>query len=660
MKSKQSLFAILFYLPVLFLLCSCGSDAPVAKEPQYYAAYPAHGEVLYNFFKQYKDIAKFDEKPDPKTGLKNYTEWNFEKRPDGWHVAEVYNTPDSLFRKKSHLFWSADEKKYLPLEIEKTTVSDTASLIQSIQGNEGSYNYDAHPFYGYAEWADDVIQYFKSSENLNDTLLYGLARALSVKAFARIGIRTDENVRVNHQNGDASHIPANEIEAAAKEARESVGMLEKIAANNPAFMARFTSIEEKIIQDRGLYLLQFTLIGKADLVKDLVNVAHMSEFQREFIHNTLTTCADDAIFLTMADDDTAPLLLYQQAEEFREDITFLPLLSMDQPRFCDWIQNHAPMPHRLTFTVNEQAYQKLRTSSIQIEDPNKLSVKIGALGDLFSQLNAGSGSLFQGELSSGLKLNVSALQWKIDREAAAPRTGNAALLSSLTVVEFYAIDTRILKVLDIIYTNNWKRPVEAALNTHWLAYSSLRNYFWVKGLTVELRPAQGNDLTNFMGFWSNTDKQEINENLDERYHFPHLSQANNQLRADLLIVFQYRMMFNALCSQNGSENRMKDNISVLGKMLTLFPADTFQLHKEDQWMLFYSMKAGDNELSRTLIRSMKRGTISLLSRPDSPGLDRKGNIEFMNTLVSMAQKINDPALAKEIQLTIQVLTQQPS
>jgi hypothetical protein len=270
---------------------------------------PSYKEVVQKFYSLY----------DPMTS--DRTLIDFERRENGWWVQPFGYADGKRVLGTRVLFWSKGTRKYRELKFAHATEPlDWENYVDTVS----LYEFSVHPYYGYNGWYNDVIKYYNSIKNLNDTMLFSLGRAYTYRALCMFYPNPDaadkDAFALALTRNCASDVQLN---AFKKQMLTGIGYLKKLLNKNPNFQTRWGSIYVKYCNDL-MWVYQFTLQYKneqyaAKELRDSLYPNYLLNASRDI----LNSCDSNSILISFDDNDYYPLLYLQAHEKLRTDVYLL-------------------------------------------------------------------------------------------------------------------------------------------------------------------------------------------------------------------------------------------------------------------------------------------------------------------------------------------------
>ncbi len=212
--------------------------------------------------------------------------------------------------------------------------------------------------------------------------------------------------------------------------------------------------------------------------------------------NYLNSCEPNAILFANGDNDTFPLWYAQEVEGIRTDIRVVNLSLLNTEWYIDQMKRKAydadPVPFSLTkdkyrignrdvtYLMDDPALKGMYINVKDIfdvidknEERLKMNTQVGKI-DYFPtkkfMVTYDSAAMVRNELiPTFLADRMDTIRWTINRPA---------------------IEKNNLMILDLLATNNWKRPVYFVMTTSPSTYLGLDPWFFMEGLTYRLLPAK--------------------------------------------------------------------------------------------------------------------------------------------------------------------------
>ncbi|NJO00580.1 MAG: DUF2723 domain-containing protein, partial [Bacteroidia bacterium] len=226
--------------------------------------------------------------------------------------------------------------------------------------------------------------------------------------------------------------------------------------------------------------------------------------------NLLNSCAPNAILFTGGDNDTFPLWYVQEVEGFRTDVRVCNLSLLGTDWYISQMKRQVYESEPLPISMNREQYQQgtndqilyppawqinTNLSSQEIEALSKKGMDLNVYIDLVNQ-GDDMVKAFVGDNDKLTILPSKKLVLKIDKEKVLkmgiiPKNRQNLLQDFMTwelnANEIYKND---LMILDMIATNNWKRPIYFSTTLAGSSYLNLKEYMQREGLAFRLLPVK--------------------------------------------------------------------------------------------------------------------------------------------------------------------------
>ncbi len=181
----------------------------------------------------------------------------------------------------------------------------------------------------------------------------------------------------------------------------------------------------------------------------------------DYSYNILQTCEKDAILFTNGDNDTFPLWYLQDVEGIRRDVRIVNLSLVNTPWYIKQMKDKPYYKEALPVPISLSDNRIAMIQPIQW-DPRRVEVPVPP--------------------EAIAKYNV--------RDTVAIKTGKVSwnMNNTLQFRDVKAIRVQDIMVMDIVRTNQWKRPVYFAVTCSPDSKIGLDEYLWFHGLAWRLEP----------------------------------------------------------------------------------------------------------------------------------------------------------------------------
>ena len=215
----------------------------------------------------------------------------------------------------------------------------------------------------------------------------------------------------------------------------------------------------------------------------------------DFAKNLLNSCAPNAILFTGGDNDTFPLWYVQEVEGFRRDVRVCNLSLLGTEWYIQQMKRKTYESEALPISLEFDQFNKGKNDVVMFYEVQ--GVKSGIDLKQYINLVKTSNPAIQVPLSNGDMTSIlpsSVLFLPIDKAAINKANFVPAMMRPLMKDTLqWTIGKRNLYkpdliMLDIIATNNWKRPIYFSSTLASENYLSLKPYMQLEGYTYRLMP----------------------------------------------------------------------------------------------------------------------------------------------------------------------------
>ncbi|MEI7662654.1 MAG: DUF2723 domain-containing protein [Bacteroidota bacterium] len=218
--------------------------------------------------------------------------------------------------------------------------------------------------------------------------------------------------------------------------------------------------------------------------------------------NYLNSCGPNAILFTNGDNDTFPLWYAQEVEGIRTDVRVVNLSLLNTEWYIDQMKRKAYNSEPVPFSLTKEKYRQGThdvTYLVEDEGIKNTYVDVKTLFDIITQddskLKMNTSQIGMVDFFPTKKFMVTYDPATILKTGTIPRGLENRLDTIRWEIKGQAVEKANLMIMDLLATNNWKRPVYFVMTTGADTYIGLDKYFHLEGLAYQLLPvkARGTD-----------------------------------------------------------------------------------------------------------------------------------------------------------------------
>jgi len=290
--------------------------------------------------------------------------------------------------------------------------------------------------------------------------------------------------------------------------------------------------------------------------------------------NYLNSCAPGAILFTNADNDTFPLWYAQEVENIRTDVRVVNLSLLNTDWYIDEMKRKAydsdPVPFSLTNKVYHQGsfdivylieheqikdYVNLHTLMDLLEKDTKEFEFMSDVGRIdylpakkFMVPVDSATVVGNGTVPRALSGRIAPLKWKVDNTA------------------IYKND---LMILDLLGSNDWKRPVYFVSTAGDDAYLGLQDYFQMEGLAYRVIPVKMDEQGGLTG---HVDTKIMYDHVMNQFDFTNLNNPRIYLdETARRMTYGFRNIFSRLAYALLMEGKRDSAVAVCDRCVEAIP-----------------------------------------------------------------------------------------
>ncbi len=292
--------------------------------------------------------------------------------------------------------------------------------------------------------------------------------------------------------------------------------------------------------------------------------------------NYLNSCAPNAILFTNGDNDTFPLWYAQEVEGVRTDVRVINLSLLNTEWFIDQMKRKAYLSDPVPFSLTKDKYRQGNHDVTYLFEDE-------ALKNTYVDVKALFGIIAQDD--SRLKMNTSQVgtidyfptkKFMVTYDSASLVASGAItpqMMNRLDTIRWeykgQAIEKANLMILDLLATNNWKRPVYFVSTTGADTYIGLDNYLHLEGLAYRLLPVKAVSSDQQTG-QVNTDV--MYDNVMNRFKWGNMNKPGVYIdEANARMIMNMRGMFGRLADALILEGKMDSARRVVERCFEIMP-----------------------------------------------------------------------------------------
>ena len=382
--------------------------------------------------------------------------------------------------------------------------------------------------------------------------------------------------------------------------------------------------------------------------------------------NYLNSCAPNAILFANGDNDTFPLWYAQEVEGIRTDVRVVNLSLLNTDWYIDQMKRKAYLSNPVPFSLTRDKYRQGNHDVTYLFEDE-------ALKDTYVDVRALLGVINQDE--SKLKMNTSQVGM-IDyfptkklmvtydpKEIKGYGSFSPGLANRLDTIRWNikepALEKNNLMVIDLLATNNWKRPVYFVMTTSPDTYIGLEPWFHLEGLAYRLLPVKAIPSEGMMG---EVNTRVMYDNLMNKFKWGNIGKPGIYLDDNnRRMVMNMRTLFGRLSDALIKEGKKDSARRVLDRCVEVMPdaAAPYDFFSVPIVEGYY--KTGDvakaNEMASRLGRYSSRELAYFFSFPDKDLKPLEYSIQealyTVQRLSVITKEAGQEKLANETEATLQ-------
>ncbi len=388
---------------------------------------------------------------------------------------------------------------------------------------------------------------------------------------------------------------------------------------------------------------------------------------RDFAYNYLNSCSPNAILFTNGDNDTFPLWYAQEVEGIRTDVRVMNLSYLGADWYIRQMQRKAYDSDPAPFTLTPDQYRAGTRDIIYVIDRIKGYSELKQVMDFVSSDDPRTKQLPEYTTEKIDFIPTRRFVLPVDSvEVVRNGTVSAKQASRVTSEMRWELEPsrnyltkNHLMILDLLATNQWKRPVYYAITVSDDNYLNLGKFFQMEGLAYRVVPfASTGDMFGQGGI--NTDA--MYDNMVNKFRWggvdnPDLFLDENVLR----MLANFRSTFARLALQLINENKPDSARKALDKCLEVIPDRVVPFNVYNVLLVEAYFRLGDADTAKKITETLKRNVYQDMTYYVSLGkkyytylvYEKRVAFYTLDELRRLAETYNQPELKTEMEQKIQ-------
>ncbi|MCB2376018.1 DUF2723 domain-containing protein [Hymenobacter sp. BT635] len=374
--------------------------------------------------------------------------------------------------------------------------------------------------------------------------------------------------------------------------------------------------------------------------------------------NLLNSCAPNAILFTNGDNDTFPLWYAQEVEGVRTDVRVAVLSYLNTDWYIEQMKRRSYLSQPLPISMKSDNYAQGTNDYLPfVENPAVQEVN---LREFIGLVDQGS-PLLQVQTQSGrplLSFPTRKFYLPIDTTAVLasgviPQERRKQLVSRMEWdMGKGAIEKKNLVILDMLATNNWKRPIYFSSTVNSSDFMNLQPYFQLEGMAYRVLPAKDPNYDP-RGNEGYVVKDLMFENMMKKFAYRNLDRADifydeNNLR----FPANYRDKFSRLAEAYLAAGDKAKAKEVLDKCFAVMPDKSIRYDYYVPQFVVPLVKVGEQQRANEIMDTMTnraQQSLAYYSTNNNALFDMEvqTNLLALQSVYRAAEEIGDQARAKK-------------
>jgi hypothetical protein len=330
---------------------------------------------------------------------------------------------------------------------------------------------------------------------------------------------------------------------------------------------------------------------------------------RDFGRNYLESCEENGIIFTNGDNDTFPLWYAQEVEGIRTDVRVCNTSYLQTDWYTDQMKRQAYESDPLPITWTKAQYIQGKRDRVYVFNRRPQmdlgqALEWGRSDD--PRLKTLPGSSFKDDYFPSEKLVYKVDSAAVMRNHAISLRDTSRLLKEMVIdlTGKTSISKEAITILDMLHTNNWKRPIYFAITVDPNQFVRLDKYLQRTGLTYRITPiiAKDDDEADIRP----VDTDKMYDNLMNKFTWGSADRPGVYLDETVMNMCKsYRSaLFGELASSLIEEDQIEKAVAVLDRAMQVLPLENIPPDRSVAILGQAYINAGEIEKGEQLLNGM--------------------------------------------------------
>jgi len=338
----------------------------------------------------------------------------------------------------------------------------------------------------------------------------------------------------------------------------------------------------------------------------------------DFGYNMLIGCAPNAVLFTYGDNDTFPLWYNQEVEGIRRDVRVSNLNYLRGDWYIDQMKRKAYTSDPLPLTMTHDKYYSGKRDVVLVADRIKGAIDLKqAISFILSDNEISQIPSPFNEHEKICFIPSKTLYLSINKENVL-KTGTVRAQQAKEIVDtmvWKINENMILKeglvILDLLATNDWKRPIYMGTTVSNDSYQNLQRYFQLEGMMYRIAPIEANQSDYDFG---NVDTKLMYDNIMNKYRFRSIADPKVYIdENNSRIISNYRNIFARLAGGLIDEGKKDSALVVLNRCMEVIPPSIVPFNYLSLSLIEGYYKAGATDKGISYSKQMLNNSASQIS-----------------------------------------------